>query len=41
MVNMANSTDIDMGFFPLEFATGGANSKTAVAVGGSRRRGGG
>lgn len=41
MVNMANSTDVDMGFFPLEFATGSADSKPAVAMGGSRRRGGG
>lgn len=42
MVNMANSTNVDMGFFPLEFATGSADSEAAVlVVGGGGRSGGG
>lgn len=34
MVNMANSTNVDMGFFPLEFSTGSADSEAALVVGG-------
>lgn len=44
MVNMANSADVNMGFFPLEFSTCGADSEAlavlVVVVGGGGGGGG-